>query len=108
MSTDTTTTGTTDSPSTAPASTAPHTRWGAIIWGMLLATASASMIGMLSTADRRDGLVHWVAALTPEAVGAIALLAVGVLVLVCGAIGLIRRAQHRSASRRERDGDTLA
>lgn len=89
------------------ASAAPRVRWAAIIWGMLLAASAGAMIWILTTADRREELVQWFAGLTPEALGAIALFAVGVLVLVCGTIGLIRRAQHQAASRRAQGDDTL-
>lgn len=78
--------------------TAPRTRWASIIWGLVFAAVAVAGIWTLSVESRRDDLTTWIGTLTPGTLGGIALLAVGALVLVLGAIGLIRRAQRRSAS----------
>ncbi|GAA3940181.1 hypothetical protein [Microbacterium soli] len=79
----------------APVSAAqPRTRWAAIVWGVCFAVLAGYAIWMLGSGDRRDDVSDWFASLTPGTVTALALLTVGALVLVSGAVGLIRRAQR--------------
>jgi len=78
--------------------TPPRTRWAAIIWGTLFAAVAASALWLLSDADRRTTVADGLLGLTPTTVVTIALLSVGVLLLVSGAAGLVRRAQRRFAS----------
>lgn len=80
----------------APA--APRTRWAAVIWGAVFATIAASMIVLVGDGDDGDTVGDWVMSLTPASITATVLLALGAIVLICGAIGLIRRAQRRAAS----------
>jgi len=98
-------------PSTAP--TPPRTRWAAIIWGTVFAAIAVVAIGLLADGRRSDDVSDWILSLTPASITAMALLALGGIVLICGAIGLIRRVQRRAAaswspSQRGVDGDTLA
>lgn len=77
---------------------APRVRGAAIIWGLLFAAIAFAGIWMLTDDERRSATADAITALTPETGVALVLLAIGVLVLVTGAVGLIRHAQHRSAS----------
>lgn len=100
-------------PEVAIAPTSPRTRWAAIIWGAVFAAVAAMAIGLLADESRSDDVSEWILSLTPASITAMALLALGGIVLICGAIGLIRRGQRRAASswspsQREVVGDTLA
>jgi hypothetical protein len=98
------------STTTAPTSTAntttagtetptpPRTRWAAILWGLLFATVAAGALWLLADDDRRAGIADGTTSLTPTMIGTIAILTVGVLLLVAGAAGLLRRAQRRMAA----------
>lgn len=77
--------------------TPPRTRWAAIVWGLLFAAIAASALWMLVDDDRRSGIADWTASLTPATIGTLAILTVGVLLLVAGAAGLLRRLQRRMA-----------
>ncbi|GAA2885854.1 hypothetical protein [Microbacterium esteraromaticum] len=81
----------------APAPT-PRTRWAAIIWGVCLAAAAWFGIWMLSDTARQDAITEWFASLSPGTMTATALLGVGVLVLIGGVVGLVRRMQRRGPS----------
>ncbi|WP_433584777.1 hypothetical protein [Microbacterium hydrocarbonoxydans] len=85
-------------PTASVSPTPPRTRWAAIIWGAVFAAIAVSMIGLLADGRRRDDVAEWILSLTPASITAMALLALGGIVLVCGAIGLIRRVQRRAAS----------
>ncbi|WP_136053989.1 hypothetical protein [Microbacterium sp. K24] len=98
----TTTTAPTSTANTTTAgtdeSTAPRTRWAAIVWGLLFAAVAAGALWLLADDDRRSGIADWTTSLTPTMIGTIAILTVGVLLLVAGAAGLLRRAQRRMAA----------
>lgn len=78
--------------------TAPRTRWAAIIWGTLFATIAAGSLWLFADDVRRAGVTDWVTTLTPATITTLAILSVGVLLVVAGAVGLIRRAQHRATA----------
>jgi len=102
MSTDTTTFEGTASAPEAPmpaVPTPPRTRWAAIIWGLVFAAIAVSMIGLLVDDGRSDAVADGILSLTPASITAMVLLALGGIVLICGAIGLIRRVQHHAANR---------
>ncbi|WEK60819.1 MAG: hypothetical protein P0Y60_16195 [Candidatus Microbacterium colombiense] len=80
--------------------TPPRTRGAAIIWGLLFAAIAAYGLWTVSDDTRRDGIADWVTTLTPTTVVSLLLLAVGVLILVGGAVGLIRHAQRRALAAR--------
>lgn len=84
--------------SNTEALTAPRTRWTAIVWGLLFASVAASALWLLADDDRRSGIADWTTSLTPATIGTIAILTVGVLLLVAGAAGLLRRVQRRTAA----------
>jgi hypothetical protein len=80
--------------------TPPRTRGAAIVWGLLFAAIAAFGIWTLSDDDRREGTADWITTLTPNTVFSLVLLTIGVLILVGGAVGLIRHAQRRVAPQR--------
>lgn len=79
-------------PESAPA---PRTRWAAIIWGIVFAIVAWIGIVIVGSADRRADVADWFADLTTGTITAVSLLAAGILVLIAGLVGLIRRAQKR-------------
>lgn len=85
-------------PTTTEPTTAPRTRWAAIIWGLLFATIAAVSLGQLADAARRETIADALMTMTPTTITAIVLLTAGVLLLVGGAAGLIRRAQRKLAA----------
>lgn len=86
------------SPAASAESAAPRVRGAAIVWGLLFAAIAFAGIWTLTADDRRSAAADAITTLTPGTAVALALLAIGVLVLVTGAVGLIRHAQRRSAS----------
>lgn len=80
--------------------TAPRTRGAAIVWELLFAAIAAVGLWILTEDDRRDGAAAWITTLTPSTVYSLLLLAIGVLVLATGAVGLIRHAQRRTTEPR--------
>lgn len=85
-------------PTITETTTPPRTRWAAIIWGLLFAVIAAIALWMLADDDRRETLADGLLALTPTTVNMILVLTIGVLLLVGGAVGLIRRAQRKLAA----------
>ena len=86
------------STTTAETITPPRTRWAAIIWGLLFAAIAAISLWALTDEGRRDGIADGLLAMTPATVTTIALLSLGVLLLVGGVAGLVRRAQRKFAA----------
>lgn len=78
--------------------TPPRTRWAAIIWGTLFAVIAATSLWLVADDERRAGIADGVLALTPATISTLVILTIGVLLLVTGAAGLIRRMQHRRAA----------
>lgn len=78
----------------------PRTRWAAIIWGMLFAAVAVVGIRLLADESSTETIADALMALTPTTFGALALLTVGVLILVTGAVGLVRHLQRRWTARR--------
>lgn len=76
---------------------APRVRGAAIIWGLLFAVIAFAGIWTLTGDDRRSAAADAITTLTPGTAVTLVLLALGVLVLVAGAVGLVRHAQRRSA-----------
>ncbi|MGW9158091.1 MULTISPECIES: hypothetical protein [unclassified Microbacterium] len=81
--------------------TRPRTRWAAIIWGLLFASIAAVALSQLADATRREAIADTLMTMTPTTITAIVLLTAGVLLLVGGAAGLIRRAQRKLAAATE-------
>jgi len=85
-------------PTITETTTAPRTRWAAIIWGLLFAGIAAAALSVLADAERRENVADALLTMTPTTITAIVLLTAGVLLLVGGAAGLIRRAQRKLAA----------
>ncbi len=81
----------------------PRIRWAGIVWGTFFAAVSGVMLwALLTAAAQRDAVRDWILALSPTSVApgtvaAFSLLTLGVLMLVGGAVALLRRAQVRAA-----------
>ena len=89
--------------SAAPALTAPapRVRWAGIIWGSVMAAAAASALWFLADPAHYAPLRRWLLTLEPESfqpgwIVGIAIIAVGLLLLIIGAVALLRRAQVRA------------
>ncbi|GAB2703408.1 uncharacterized membrane protein YcjF (UPF0283 family) [Microbacterium marinum] len=69
-------------------------RWAGIVWGLVLLTCAAGGLWLVSGADAIEAVQDWLFELQPSAAIAYVLLVIGAFVLVCGLIGLLRRAQR--------------
>jgi apolipoprotein N-acyltransferase len=78
----------------------PRTRWAAIIWGAVFAVAAALALWIAVSPDRRTALADWSLSLSPAAIGAYILLAIGAIALVAGLVGIVRRLQRAVEARR--------
>lgn len=82
----------------APAETgveAPRTRWAAVVWGLFFAAVAIGGLWLLSEPSRPSDAVEWAATLDAATGVAILILGLGVILLVAGAAGLLRRTQRR-------------
>lgn len=82
----------------APADTgveAPRTRWAAVVWGLFFAAVAIAGLWLLSEPLRPSHAVEWAATLDAATGVAILILGLGVILLVAGAAGLLRRTQRR-------------
>lgn len=85
-------------PTITETTTPPRTRWAAIIWGLLFAAIAGGALWALADETRREAVADALLTLTPPTIITILLLTAGVLLLVGGATGLIRRAQRKLAA----------
>jgi uncharacterized membrane protein YcjF (UPF0283 family) len=78
--------------------TEPHrrarVRWAGIVWGIVLLVCAFGGLWRVSGPDALEALQDWLFELQLGAAIACALLGIGAFVLVCGLIGLLRRAQR--------------
>lgn len=77
----------------------PRTRWAGILWGLVFLVLS--VLGLFAVLDDgvREAAAQWWLTLTPVSLVAYAALAIGAIIIVCAAIGLIGRAQRNAAQR---------
>jgi multisubunit Na+/H+ antiporter MnhG subunit len=73
----------------------PRTRWAGIVWGAFFATVAALALWILPDESRRTSAVEWASSLDATTGVAMGVLAVGVVLLVAGLSGVLRRAQRR-------------
>ncbi len=73
----------------------PRTRWGAIVWGAIVAVVATVTLIVIGSPGRRLAVANWLADLTPGTVWIFAVLVVGVIILVLALLALVRRAQRR-------------
>ncbi len=76
---------------------APRTRWAAVVWGLFFAAVALGGLWLLSEPSRPSATVEWAATLDAATGVAILVLGLGVILLVAGAAGLLRRTQRRSS-----------
>ncbi|MDJ1113446.1 hypothetical protein [Microbacterium dauci] len=69
-------------------------RWAGIVWGLVLLACAAGGLWLVSGSDALNALQDWLFELQVSAAIAYAILGIGAFVLVCGLIGLLRRAQR--------------
>lgn len=84
----------------APAETgveAPRTRWAAVVWGLFFAAVAIGGLWLLSEPSRPSAAVEWAATLDAATGVAVLILGLGVILLVGGVAGLLRREQRRSS-----------
>ncbi|MEV8358255.1 hypothetical protein [Microbacterium sp. NPDC076895] len=74
---------------------APRTRWAAVVWGLFFAAVAIGGLWLLSEPSRPSDAVEWAVTLDAATGVAILILGLGVILLVAGAAGLLRRTQRR-------------
>ena len=72
----------------------PRLRGAAIIWGLVFAALAGWALWILADAVRVAAARESLETVSPAALGAYGVLAVGALVVILGLIGLLRRAQR--------------
>ncbi|MGB4777133.1 hypothetical protein [Microbacterium sp.] len=78
----------------------PRVRWAGMVWGLVLAALAGAGIWLAADEQRIDDLSAWAQNLQPATAVAYALIAVGVIALVTGLVGLLHRAQRALEDRR--------
>ena len=83
----------------------PRIRWAGIVWGSFFALLAATALWWLVDAGHRAATRDWLLNLTPDffSLGVVigfGVLAVGILLLVAGAVALLRRAQNLAGTYR--------
>ncbi|RZU66617.1 hypothetical protein EV379_2980 [Microterricola gilva] len=81
-------------------SVGPRTRWAAIVWGLVFAALASGALYVVLSPQHRIELIDWVTSLEPTTLALYGALAIGVIVLLFGLVGLLRRAQRALAARR--------
>ena len=84
----------------AASSHGPRTRWAAIVWGLVFAALASGALYVVLSPQHRLELIEWVTGLQPTTLALYGALAIGVIVLLFGLVGLLRRAQRALAARR--------
>lgn len=83
---------------TGTAATAPtraRTRWGAIVWGLIVVAVGVTTLVVVGSPVRRLAVSDWMDGLTPGAFWILSVLVVGAIILVLALLALVRRAQRR-------------
>ncbi len=78
----------------------PRTRWAAIVWGLVFAALAGGALYVVLSPQHRLELIKWVTSLEATTLALYGALAIGVIVLLFGLVGLLRRAQRALAARR--------
>lgn len=87
--------------STGPAvANRPRTRWAAIVWGLVFAALASGALYVMLSPQHRFEFIEWATSLEPTTLALYGALAIGVIVLLFGLVGLLRRAQRALAARR--------
>jgi len=80
---------------TSPPAERPTIRWGALVWALLFGTVASLALWVLVDPARRDAAVWWAIGLQPMMTVLYGLVAIGVVVVLFGMVGLIRRAERK-------------
>jgi len=73
----------------------PTIRWGALVWALLFGTVAALALWVLVDPVRREAAVWWAIGLQPMMTVLYGLVAIGVVVVLFGIVGLIRRGERK-------------
>lgn len=92
----------TSEPARSPA-LGPRIRWGGIVWGLFFSALGFAGLWIVGSPERREAAGVWLEHLTVPTIVGSSVLALGVILLVAGLVGLLRRAQ-KSLARRENAG----
>lgn len=74
---------------------APRTRWAAVVWGLFFAALSLWALWILGEPQRREAAAEWATTLDNATGVAVLVLGLGMILLVAGVAGLLRRTQRR-------------
>lgn len=77
----------------------PRIRWAGIVWGLVLAAVAAAALWFTTADGSVERFGQWMQEVEPVTLIAGGLLAIGILVLLTGIVGLARRAQTRTGTR---------
>ncbi len=80
--------------------TPPRVRWAGIAWGLVFATLAGVGLWVVAEASVREAIRTWIlefdpATLAPGAIVAVAIIAVGVVLLIVGAFAVARRSRPK-------------
>jgi hypothetical protein len=76
----------------------PRIRFGTISWGLIVLGGATALLALLLTPGARSGFVEWVLELTPGTAIVIGMIILGGVVLLLGALAVIRGRQLRITS----------
>lgn len=77
----------------------PRIRWGGIVWGVFFAATAGAGLWIVGSVDHRGDVAAWFDRLTIATAVGTGILALGIVLLVAGLVGLLRRAQKTLAAR---------
>jgi hypothetical protein len=83
-------------PDTAARPARPRTRWGAVVWGLIVTATAAFILFIGSDAGQRSGFSIWLGGLTPVSIGLIVVLGAGIAIMLIALLAVVRRAQRRA------------
>ena len=85
----------------------PRIRVGAVVWGLIVTAVGTGALYLLTSPERRQAAIDWVASLTPFGFVIVGLALLGALIFVTGMVVLIRDAQRRSSRAANGSSDTM-
>ena len=73
----------------------PRIRAAAIVWGLITMATGGVVVAIATDGERREWIVRWIAGLTPGDGVLLAVLVLGGILVLAGALAAIRGAQRR-------------
>lgn len=73
----------------------PRIRYGALVWGLIVTVVSAITLIVATDPEKSREFITWIDGLSEPAIGLIALIALGGLILLLGLVSLLRQTQRR-------------